>query len=67
MRGRASLERGLKLSEVILGYHGDEVVHALLDMRAAGQPVAAIARTMPIHPTVLELASPLPQQMKPPA
>jgi len=53
------------LGAAILGYRGDEVVHALLDMMAAGQPVDAIARTMHIHPTVSELVPTLLQQLKP--
>ena len=53
------------LGAAILGYNGDEVIHALLDMMAAGQPVDAIARTMHIHPTVSELVPTLLQQLKP--
>jgi len=53
------------LGAAILGMNGDEVIHALLDMMAAGQPVDAIARTMHIHPTVSELVPTLLQQLKP--
>jgi pyruvate/2-oxoglutarate dehydrogenase complex dihydrolipoamide dehydrogenase (E3) component len=53
------------LGAAILGYNGDEVVHALLDMMAAGQPVDTIARTMHIHPTVSELVPTLLRQLKP--
>ena len=53
------------LGAAILGHNGDEVIHALLDMMAAGQPVDAIARTMHIHPTVSELVPTLLQQLKP--
>ena len=53
------------LGAAMLGYNGDEVIHALLDMMAAGQPVDAIARTMHIHPTVSELVPTLLQQLKP--
>ena len=53
------------LGAAILGMNGDEVVHALLDMMAAGQPVDTIARTMHIHPTVSELVPTLLQQLKP--
>jgi len=53
------------LGAAILGHNGDEVIHALLDMMAAGQPVEAIARTMHIHPTVSELVPTLLQQLKP--
>ena len=45
--------------------NGDEVIHALLDMMAAGQPVDTFARTMHIHPTVSELVPTLLQQLKP--
>ena len=53
------------LGAAILGMNGDEVVHALLDMMVAGQPVDVIARTMHIHPTVSELVPTLLQQLKP--
>ena len=53
------------LGAAILGMNGDEVIHALLDMMAAGQPVDTIARTMHIHPTVSELVPTLLQQLKP--
>ena len=53
------------LGASILGLSGDEVIHALLDMMAAGQPVDAITRTMHIHPTVSELVPTLLQQLKP--
>ncbi len=53
------------LGAAILGHNGDEVIHSLLDMMAAGQTVDAIARTMHIHPTVSELVPTLLQQLKP--
>ena len=53
------------LGAAILGYNGDEVIHALLDMMAARQPVDTIARTMHIHPTVSELIPTLLQQLRP--
>jgi pyruvate/2-oxoglutarate dehydrogenase complex dihydrolipoamide dehydrogenase (E3) component len=49
----------------ILGLNGDEVVHGMLDVMAAGQPFTAISRTMHIHPTVSELVPTLLQQLKP--
>jgi pyruvate/2-oxoglutarate dehydrogenase complex dihydrolipoamide dehydrogenase (E3) component len=55
----------LLLGAAILGLNGDEVVHALLDVMAAGQPWTVIARTMHIHPTVSELVPTLLQQLKP--
>jgi pyruvate/2-oxoglutarate dehydrogenase complex dihydrolipoamide dehydrogenase (E3) component len=42
------------LGASLLGLNGDEVVHAILDVMAAGAPCTAIARTMHIHPTVSE-------------
>jgi hypothetical protein len=53
------------LGAAILGMNGDEVIHSLLDMMAAGQPVDRIARTVHIHPTVSELVPTLLQQLKP--
>jgi len=53
------------LGAVILGLNGDEVIHALLDVMAAGQPYTAISRAMHIHPTVSELVPTLLQQLKP--
>jgi pyruvate/2-oxoglutarate dehydrogenase complex dihydrolipoamide dehydrogenase (E3) component len=53
------------LGAAILGLSGDEVVHSLLDVMAAGQPYTAISRTMHIHPTVSELVPTLLQQLKP--
>ncbi len=53
------------LGASILGLNGDEVIHALLDVMAAGLPYTAISRTMHIHPTVSELVPTLLQQLKP--
>ncbi|MDH4061829.1 MAG: FAD-dependent oxidoreductase, partial [Aquincola sp.] len=53
------------LGAAILGMSGDEVIHGLLDMMAAGEPVDRIARTVHIHPTVSELVPTLLQQLKP--
>lgn len=53
------------LGAAVLGLHGDEVVHALLDVMAARQPYTAISRAMHIHPTVSELLPTLLQQLKP--
>ena len=43
------------LGAAILGTGGDEAVHAVLDMMAAGGSAAKLAHTMHIHPTVAEL------------
>ena len=53
------------LGAAILGHNGDEVIHGLLDIMAAGETVDRIARTMHIHPTVSELVPTLLQQLKP--
>jgi pyruvate/2-oxoglutarate dehydrogenase complex dihydrolipoamide dehydrogenase (E3) component len=53
------------LGAAILGLNGDEVVHALLDVMAAGQPYTVVARAMHIHPTVSELVPTLLQQLQP--
>ena len=53
------------LGAAILGMNGDEVVHTLLDVMAAGQPDSVISRTMHIHPTVSELIPTLLQQLRP--
>jgi pyruvate/2-oxoglutarate dehydrogenase complex dihydrolipoamide dehydrogenase (E3) component len=56
---------GLLLGATIFGIEGDEVIHALLDMMAARQPAAAIARTMHVHPTVSELVPTMLQALEP--
>jgi pyruvate/2-oxoglutarate dehydrogenase complex dihydrolipoamide dehydrogenase (E3) component len=43
------------LGAAILGVGGDEAVHSVLDMMAAGGSVTALEHTMHIHPTVAEL------------
>ena len=43
------------LGASILGLHGDEAVHSLLDTMAAGATATALAHTVHIHPTVSEL------------
>jgi pyruvate/2-oxoglutarate dehydrogenase complex dihydrolipoamide dehydrogenase (E3) component len=53
------------LGASILGHNGDEVIHSLLDIMAAGQTVDRIARTVHIHPTVSELVPTLLHQLKP--
>ena len=40
------------LGASILGVTGDEVVHGMLDVMAAGAPYTTISRAMHIHPTV---------------
>ncbi len=53
------------LGAAILGMHGDEVVHSLLDLMAANQPYTVVSRGVHIHPTVSELLPTLLQQLKP--
>ena len=53
------------LGAAILGMHGDEVIHSLLDVMAAGLPWTVISRAVHIHPTVSELVPTLLQQLQP--
>jgi pyruvate/2-oxoglutarate dehydrogenase complex dihydrolipoamide dehydrogenase (E3) component len=43
------------LGAAILGTGGDEAIHAVIDMMAAGGNATTLAHTMHIHPTVSEL------------
>jgi pyruvate/2-oxoglutarate dehydrogenase complex dihydrolipoamide dehydrogenase (E3) component len=43
------------LGAAILGTGGDEVIHGLLDMMNADQPIEQLRWAVPIHPTVSEL------------
>lgn len=53
------------LGAAILGINGDEVVHSLLQLMAAGTPYTKLVETVHIHPTVSELVPTLLQQLKP--
>ena len=53
------------LGAAVLGVNGDEVVHAILDVMAAGLPHTAISRTMHIHPTVAEYLPTLLGELQP--
>jgi pyruvate/2-oxoglutarate dehydrogenase complex dihydrolipoamide dehydrogenase (E3) component len=53
------------LGAAFLGYHGDEVVHSLLELMAADRPFSVLSRTVHIHPTVSELLPTLLQQLQP--
>jgi pyruvate/2-oxoglutarate dehydrogenase complex dihydrolipoamide dehydrogenase (E3) component len=53
------------LGASLLGYRCDEVVHGLLDLMTLKQPVDALIRSMPIHPTVSELLPTLLQKLEP--
>jgi pyruvate/2-oxoglutarate dehydrogenase complex dihydrolipoamide dehydrogenase (E3) component len=43
------------LGAALLGIEGDEAVHCILDVMAAGAPYTVLQRAMHIHPTVSEL------------
>ncbi len=51
----ADAETNAILGAAILGTGGDEAIHAVLDMMAAGGNIVTLAHTMHIHPTVSEL------------
>ena len=53
------------LGAAIIGLSGDEAVHGLLDVMYAGIPHTAIARSVPIHPTVSELLPTVLQGLQP--
>jgi pyruvate/2-oxoglutarate dehydrogenase complex dihydrolipoamide dehydrogenase (E3) component len=53
------------LGASLLGYRCDEAVHGLLDLMTLKQPVDALIRSMPIHPTVSELLPTLLQKLEP--
>jgi len=53
------------LGAAVLGVNGDEVVHAILDVMAAGLPYTAMSRTMHIHPTVAEYLPTLLGELQP--
>ena len=65
--GRAAAAAGSQriLGAAILGLNGDEVIHGLLNVMAAGLPFTALSRTVHIHPTVSELVPTLLQQLRP--
>jgi pyruvate/2-oxoglutarate dehydrogenase complex dihydrolipoamide dehydrogenase (E3) component len=53
------------LGAAILGTGGDEAIHAVLDIMAAGGNAAMLARTMHIHPTVSELLPTIAGELSP--
>ncbi|HUG24163.1 FAD-containing oxidoreductase [Piscinibacter sp.] len=53
------------LGAALLCIEGDEIVHSLLDVMAAGAPYTVIRRAMHIHPTVSELIPTLLGELKP--
>ncbi len=53
------------LDAAMLGTEGDEAIHCILEVMAAGAPYTAMQRTMHIHPTVSELIPTLLGDLKP--
>jgi pyruvate/2-oxoglutarate dehydrogenase complex dihydrolipoamide dehydrogenase (E3) component len=53
------------LGAAILGLHGDEAIHCLLDTMYAGKPYTVVSRAVHIHPTVAELIPTVLQEMVP--
>ena len=53
------------LGATLLGTEGDEAVHCILDVMAAGAPYTTLQRTMHIHPTVSELIPTLLGDLRP--
>jgi pyruvate/2-oxoglutarate dehydrogenase complex dihydrolipoamide dehydrogenase (E3) component len=53
------------LGATMLGTEGDEAIHCILDVMAAGAPYTSLQRTMHIHPTVSELIPTLLGDLKP--
>ena len=53
------------LGASLLCIEGDEIVHSLLDVMAAGASYKVIQRAVHIHPTVSELIPTLLGQLKP--
>lgn len=53
------------LGAAILGLHGDEAVHSLLDVMYAKRPFTVISRAVHIHPTVAELIPTVLQELQP--
>lgn len=53
------------LGAALLGIEGDEAVHCILDVMAAGAPYTVLQRAMHIHPTVSELLPTLLGDLRP--
>lgn len=53
------------LGAAILGLHGDEAIHCLLDVMYAKKPYTVISRAVHIHPTVAELIPTVLQEIHP--
>lgn len=53
------------LGAAILGVHGDEVIHSIIEVMTARQPYTVINRGLHIHPTVSELLPTLLEGLRP--
>jgi pyruvate/2-oxoglutarate dehydrogenase complex dihydrolipoamide dehydrogenase (E3) component len=53
------------LGAAILGVGGDEAIHGILDIMNADVPCDALARAVPIHPTVSELIPTILNELRP--
>jgi pyruvate/2-oxoglutarate dehydrogenase complex dihydrolipoamide dehydrogenase (E3) component len=49
----------------VLGIEGDEAIHCILDLMAAGAPYTVLQHAMHIHPTVSELLPTLLEDLAP--
>jgi pyruvate/2-oxoglutarate dehydrogenase complex dihydrolipoamide dehydrogenase (E3) component len=65
MRVLVDAETRTILGAALLGIEGDEAVHCILDVMAAGAPYTLLQRTMHIHPTVAELIPTLLGDLRP--
>jgi pyruvate/2-oxoglutarate dehydrogenase complex dihydrolipoamide dehydrogenase (E3) component len=53
------------LGAAILGTGGDEAIHTVLDIMAAGGNATTLSHTMHIHPTVCELVPTIAGELQP--
>lgn len=65
MKVMVDAENQAILGAAILGLHGDEAVHSLLDVMYAKRPYTVISRAVHIHPTVAELIPTVLQELQP--
>jgi len=66
MRAIVDAETHRILGAAILGVHGDEAIHGILDTINASRPFEELQRSVPIHPTVSELIPTLLEGLAPP-
>ena len=64
MKVTVDAETNRILGAAILGTGGDEAIHGILNLAAAGEPYTTLQHTMPIHPTVSELIPTLLGELK---